>query len=1498
MTTFFYFCKVQLTGEDKDIKKIAKIGLIVVLVVLAIPALSLLFLQNRQVQTRVAKYLTEQLAEELNVPVSLSSVSYSFFRRVQIRDLYIEDLYGDTLVYIGLTKLRIKQFRPDPKGLTIKKITAEYVFVNLVIDSANVVNIKYFTDNLKNPHNPPEHKARVHIASIDLVDSRFSLSRMEKNSPRTPITFGDFHLMDLKTTVNNLEVYRDTVRMEVESLFGIENSGFVFQNITTDMSISRDLLHFYDLSVETGETDLNIPLLTFDFESFQGFKKFSSQVDLKFSSVHSRLQLEHFAYFVPGIPELLDEINIDGEVSGRLNDMKGDNLTITFDDQSSLAFDFMMIGLPDFNNTFLDFHFKKLNTSVGAILEIMGLPGDSVSSVYPWSNLGALGFAGQFTGYPDHFVANGLLATDMGSMVMDLSFKPDSIRGVDFLGRLRTNDFKLGHFIAHEEKLNELDMDVYTSGTLYKGQIRADLEGTIDTLELFNYAYSNITLDGAFTNRTFDGGFSISDPNIKLDFQGRTDFSGEIPVHRFTADVARARPYYLNLPQNDPNYFVSFLVETDLSGGSIDELNGEVKLVNSLFEKTDAQVQMYDLILTARNTPSASLIQLRSEMMDVDVTGEYKLSALPGSFRNLADHFLNVAQNAEPLPDTSNYFVFQADIKRLNPLLDFFYPSLQLGDRSSLSGTYEPSNLNIQVEGAFPYISFRENSWHNVSTNVETVDGSIISRMNSDSTIINGSYAVYNQELLLTAMQDTAEMEMKWTNNSKPEFSGDISLSGTFQPDSVTDRGFMININPGNFVISDTLWNIQPSAMLAKKGSLSVNGFEINSFRKRIIADGLISTGEAQDFSLELERLNLDQLTGLTGLNMELQGEITGDLHYRRAGDVPIIISNLKIDSFYFNQQLLGTTLLDANWDDSEGALEIEITSEVNGEQLVEARGKFVPQSEALDFDIRLSSFDLASINPYSEGIARDLAGEAVVNLTLDGNLKRPQLNGSIRFVKGAATLSYLNTPYLFNDQIRIYRNNFYFENFRAEDSYGHGATVNGSISNSNLKDFYISLNINADNMQCMNTRSSDNEVFYGTIFASGNVGISGPTDNISLKVNASTNRNTALYLPLYNASEVVTSDFLTFVSRIEVKEEEAPVSLKPEIGGIELELDIDITNDAVVQLIFDPKVGDIIKTSGDGNIRIMLNKENGFKMFGDVVLNQGDYLFTLQNVINKRFKIEPGGKISFNGSPMDASVDLEAIYTTRAAPYNLYPDNDEKKENLKKRIPVECHLILQGELEAPTIATGISMPTADAETRNLLENSTSTDEELMKQFLSLLVINNFYSVTGYGAADMGTPSSIAGVTASELLSNQLSNWLSQISDDFDIGINYRPGDQVTSDEVEVALSTQLLDDRIIISGNVDVGGQETNPTVGDPSNPYIMGDFDVEFRVTDNVSILAFNRARDELLFETALYKQGVGISYREEFDNLRQLMARYKEGIANRKKKRKKKDEAELDE
>ncbi len=324
----------------------------------------------------------------------------------------------------------------------------------------------------------------------------------------------------------------------------------------------------------------------------------------------------------------------------------------------------------------------------------------------------------------------------------------------------------------------------------------------------------------------------------------------------------------------------------------------------------------------------------------------------------------------------------------------------------------------------------------------------------------------------------------------------------------------------------------------------------------------------------------------------------------------------------------------------------------------------------------------------------------------------------------------------------------------------------------------------------------------------------------------------------------------------------------------------MEVTPDAEVQLIFDPKVGDILRGRGNGNLNLSLSTLGKFKIFGDIIIEEGDYLFTLQNVINKRFKVNPGGTIVWNGDPADASINLEAIYPLRTSVYELSP---EPQEELKKRIPVECHIILTEKLMKPTIKTNIVLPTADQETKNIVSNSINTEEELTKQFISLLVLNSFFTQTTEAQTGEYNAANVAGVAASELFSNQLSNWLSQISDDFDLGLNYRKGDEISSNELEVALSTQILNDRISINGNLDVGANQTTQTSTTTNTNNIVGDFDIDFKLTDNgkLHLKAFNRANDNLLYETSPYTQGVGIFYREDFNTLGELVRRYRDAI-----------------
>jgi len=414
-----------------------------------------------------------------------------------------------------------------------------------------------------------------------------------------------------------------------------------------------------------------------------------------------------------------------------------------------------------------------------------------------------------------------------------------------------------------------------------------------------------------------------------------------------------------------------------------------------------------------------------------------------------------------------------------------------------------------------------------------------------------------------------------------------------------------------------------------------------------------------------------------------------------------------------------------------------------------------------------------------------------------------------------------------------------------------------------------------------MNTREKDNNRFYGTAYGSGIVNISGPPKNLNIQVSLKTDQNTRFFLPLSSGEELDELNFVSFVDNSNQTDNEKKEVINVKNNMPKINLDLEITSDAEAQLIFNPNTGDNIKGRGSGNLNLQINSPGELNIFGTYTIEQGEYLFSLQNIINKKFEVRNGGTIAWNGNPMEANMDIEAVYETKASLYELFMN-----EEYRRRILVECQLYLTGKIQNPTIDFGIKLPTADQETRTNLQNAINTQEEMSKQFLSLIVINSFLPNTNYVPPTSQSITSnyapAVGVTTSELLSNQLSNWLSQISNDFDMGFRYRPGDEISSDEVEVALSTQLLNDRVSINGNVDVGGNETSTNTSN-----IVGDFTVDVKINKSgkLRVKAFTRANDKLLYEWSPYTQGVGLFYREEFDQFDQLMQRYWSKIFTRK-------------
>jgi hypothetical protein len=367
------------------------------------------------------------------------------------------------------------------------------------------------------------------------------------------------------------------------------------------------------------------------------------------------------------------------------------------------------------------------------------------------------------------------------------------------------------------------------------------------------------------------------------------------------------------------------------------------------------------------------------------------------------------------------------------------------------------------------------------------------------------------------------------------------------------------------------------------------------------------------------------------------------------------------------------------------------------------------------------------------------------------------------------------------------------------------------------------------------------------------------------------------LSIPLNKGLSVSEYSFITFVDSSKGKKVEqiggirtSPASAKQ--IAIDLDMILDVTPDAVIKIIFDSKVGDIMKGSGSSqDLHITLNKKGDFGIWGEYLIEDGDYTFTLANIINKTFKVENGGNIMFTGNIKDAEIELKADYLyLKTSLSTILPDVPDPNGKYKERISVEPQLNLSGKLFNPVVAFDIYLPDADEEQRAYLRNAISTEEELTRQTGSLLILGSFMPPLGYSSGSATTiGTSAMAATTLEMFSNQFSNMLSQISKDFELGFLYRPGyDAINPQEVQLALSTQLLKNKVVLNGNVDVRGTSS---VTNNTNQ-LAGDFDAELKLTEKLRFKVFNRFND-VYQGLSPYTQGVGIVFKEDFNKFSDL-------------------------
>jgi hypothetical protein len=1494
----------------KIIKKIIRVLLLIAAALIMISFIIFLLLQVPRIQTYTVNRITRVLSGKTGADISIGRVSYTLWHEIVLEDLLIRDLRGDTLLTAGKVDLRLREVRPSQNLYRFGRVDIYNPDLRMVQDTAGLMNLTEYIKTLTSGKKPDSTGyTDIRFADIDLFDGSLSLVDMNDTlgSLAGRINFKNLYLSRINTKVRDLRIIPDSVSMVIRGLSFTESGGFVTRSLDMNMAVEDGNLYFREVELLTDSSAVSaekILLMPADTSSWKDFIN-DVRMDLHFNN--SFINSTDLAFFVPSLTGISEKVNLSGRITGTVARMKGRTVRVDYESSTRLRFDFDISGLPSVNESYLYIDFTDMKTTA-ADIESFTVPGKKplvLPSVV--HDLGLISYRGSFTGFTTDFVSFGKLTTERGTFDTDLSLKPDGRNTFGFRGSLRTSDVDLGYIAKDDELFGGLWMHADIDGSVNSFRhFTAAIRGVVDSVEINDYLYRNIKVSGTYSDKIWDGSVEVKEPNIDMNLLGRFDLEKSMPEFDFTMNLARADLHTLNLVKKDSIFRVSALLTANFRGNSTDNLEGDLRLINSTLQNSVGKLNIYDFLIRSAIINGEPLLTLKSDFADAEVRGHYTFDAISRNV-SLMLSGLFPSRFSQPGPKKDEEagvasFTLDTRIKRIDKLNDFLATGLSISEGTHLTGHFWSDTPEVIAGIRSDAIIYKGVRLGRMEVSGTVKDGKIAVEMTADTLLLPDRSELGNFSLVAGGRSDSVDIGMSWDNKDNGRTHGEIMARGFFSLNAEQKPVMTVAVLPASLTVNSTPWSISPARIVIDSTSLLFDNILISSRTNYIRLDGSISQAPEERLRLSFEGLNLSYLNNLINKNndgsnetppMNFEGTMRGSITLSDVYEDLLFESKINVDDFRLNDNNYGLLTISSEWDPRKKVAVIEAGNDFAGRKSIDIKGSYSPSRRLADITATVSDLPLNILNPFVSAFATDIRGVGSGSVRLSGKPKQLEMTGAVMAQDASLKISFLQTRYNFSDSVRFSPDGINFRNIRIYDEKKNQGTINGMITHHSFKDIGVSFDINMDRMLVLNTRPKDSDIFYGTAYASGYAGIRGNEDQLTFNISAKTAPNTEFYIPLNSSASVSDYPFILFVSPDKNQENESQqVSqnsfVRQEQGSrIELNFDLEVTPEAEVQLILDETSGGVIRGKGEGKLNISLNSRGDVRMAGNYVISDGDYLFTLGNILNKRFAVEEGGTVSWNGPIEDATLNIKALYKTKASLSEIF--GEEEFAELKVKLPVECILSLSGKLLNPAISFDINLPTADERTRELLRVAIDTEEELSRQFLYLLVMNSFYpdpslynsgSTTGttYGQAGSPVSPNVGVTTTTEMLSNQLSNWLSQISNDFDIGFNYRPGSELTDQEMELALSTQLLNDKITVNGNVDVRGSQSGPTASN-----ISGEFTVEVRLTDMLRFKVFNRSNYNLYYQVHPYTQGVGLFYRRDFNTLKDFFIRPE----NKKKK-----------
>jgi hypothetical protein len=1463
---------------QNKILKLLKFILISAAFVVLVGSLSFAFL----ISTKRGHYMSASvvsgiLSSRLKTKVIIDTV-YFKYKSINLKNFRLYDYKNRILLEAKDVTIRYNKLK-IPSNIDFQQLDITDGALNIALyEETGSFNIQLVVDELKSKKPLDEQEdTRLIFRKANLKNVTFTYSRPNRNKNYGKINYDRMVIAGITGSVTNFLLYKGKVTLHVDNIKCTEKSGLRIHHLTTDFSIDSTTMAFRNFYALTNESRLKGSHVM-SYNGFPEFDNFESLVKLDTRLDNSIIAFNDLAFFGKAIKTNEKALRITGNATGTLDNLKSKQIQIFFGNESNYSGSFNLSGLPELSETFID---VKLKNSAISFRDITRLVPSATFPAY-FYNMDVINVNGTYTGFPNDFVANAFFRTKLGNIKTDLNFKLNRTDNITkYSGNLKLDDFNLGSFINLNNYFGRVSMNGSIAGQgITLNDVKADIDIAISKIDFNKYTYQNINYKGIIAKKSIDGDLTIRDPNIDLDFKGTIDLTQPKPIFSYIASLKNANFQTLNFSKNQMT--VSCDMDIKIMANNIDDVEGKILITNPVIGLSDKTHRFDKIEVSSQLLAGLKRIRLTSDIASADMSGNYSLKSIHSLFQSTVLMYFDTSFSRKiknTFPD--NFVDFSVNISQADFINALIPINLSIKDGLYLKGTLNNKRNYLTINGKIPGFNYKKFSLEGINLDVDNKKSRTLHVNFKCNKIFNkDSLIADNVAINGTTTSDLLSFHLLLHNKflkSKLDLNGQMSL----KRDSAE-----LTFTKSHLLANNVEWDLNAQKVkILFKPEIRMPLIELKHKDQSIKLTGVISKDNPDPVRILLDNVNMGDITYyIKNFSNNWGGTINGQVVIYDLLAKPYFDAGMVINPFiYKGTDTLGIVTATSNHNAYTNQTFVQGTlADQNLENLLNVDGYVdLVDKKILDLKFDLQETNIDHFSFFVRGLFSNLKGKISGKMNMTGSVKKPRVEGYADLTKVFFTIDYLKTTYHFSQKIKIDENNVWISNGKIIDAYENPVAVNGVIKHKLFSEYFFDLKIvGKTSFLGMNTVQTDNPFFYGTAFATGNVHISGPIESVHMDLQVRSEKNTKIYLTTYNSSISGQYRFIRFTSKSEKS------AIKPEVApsGFTLNMDMDVTNDADIELIMDPEFNDVIKGNGTGNLKFELDYFGNMNMYGNYFIEKGEYNFTALDVIKRKFTVNSGSTLSWKGDPFDAIVNIEAIYPLEASLYDLVSGDqlpDEVKTAYRQNVPVKAKIFLTESLFSPAVKLDfevLNTKSISGSNDMLLEQKIrfikNDEQELNKQVISLLVINRFLPVnTGISAGTTVTEG--INTNVGSLISTQVTRWLSELSgdfvpkyfEDFQLGVNYNAETDKYQRQLELALSTSLFNDRIILNGSYDVEN--------------ITGNFEVNYQLkkgNDKVRLKVFTRSDNNPIYQESIDRQGIGLFFRKEFDNYNELFKKEK--------------------